>query len=58
MSRRDPGLLMEDLIESGEKILAYTGTMSFEAFLSDPKTVDAAIANGLLKFVFLIIDHR
>jgi len=45
MSRHDPSLLIGDMIESGQKILAYTGTMNFEAFLSDSKTVDAVIRN-------------
>lgn len=45
MFRRDPSVLIEDIIESSEKILAYTEAMSFEAFLADPKTVDAVIRN-------------
>lgn len=45
MSRHDPSLLIGDMMESCHKILSYTGTMNFEAFLSDPKTVDAVIRN-------------
>jgi uncharacterized protein with HEPN domain len=45
MSKRTPGLLLEDIQESAEKILEYTGDMSFEEFSNDNKTVDAVIRN-------------
>jgi uncharacterized protein with HEPN domain len=45
MSKRQPRLLIEDIIDSGNKILVYTGSMSFEEFVSDNKTVDAVIRN-------------
>lgn len=45
MSKRQPGLLIEDIIESGNKILAYTSDFSFEDFIADSKTVDAVIRN-------------
>lgn len=45
MSKREPSLLIEDIIDSGNKILVYTGPMSFEEFVSDNKTVDAVIRN-------------
>ncbi|MCX6291518.1 MAG: DUF86 domain-containing protein [Bacteroidetes bacterium] len=45
MSKRQPLLLVEDIIESGEKILLYTSDYSFEQFASDGKTVDAVIRN-------------
>ena len=45
MSKRQPGLLVEDIIDSGNKILVYTESMSFEEFISDNKTVDAVIRN-------------
>src|SRR6185436_8209547 len=45
MSRRTPELLIEDIIDSGSKILDYTKDLSFEDFLADSKTVDAVIRN-------------
>lgn len=45
MSKRDPKLLIEDIIESGSKVLDYIGEMDFESFLKDSKTVDAVIRN-------------
>ncbi|HMJ46751.1 MAG TPA: DUF86 domain-containing protein [Ferruginibacter sp.] len=45
MSKRAPNLLIEDIIDSGIKILEYTNTLSFEDFMNDEKTVDAVIRN-------------
>jgi uncharacterized protein with HEPN domain len=45
MSKRQPDLLIGDIIESGTKILAYTNSLSFEQFIADDKTVDAVIRN-------------
>ena len=45
MSKRHPGLLIEDIIESSRKILDYTSGMSFDEFTADGKTVDAVIRN-------------
>lgn len=45
MSKRDNSLLIKDIIESGNKVLSYIGTMSFEEFIADSKTVDAVIRN-------------
>jgi len=45
MSKRSPQLLLEDIIESANKILVYTGGLSFEQFLADGRTVDAVIRN-------------
>ena len=45
MSKRDPNLLIDDIIESAEKILNYTSDLSFNQFTSDSKTVDAVIRN-------------
>ena len=45
MSKRTPKLLLEDIIESAEKILQYTKGISFEEFFKDNKTVDAVIRN-------------
>jgi uncharacterized protein with HEPN domain len=45
MSKRNPQLLIEDILESSEKILSYTEGMSFEDFTNDSRTVDAVIRN-------------
>ena len=45
MSSRTPILLVEDIIESGNKILDYTNNLSFDDFIIDSKTVDAVIRN-------------
>ena len=45
MSKHQPELLVEDIIESGNKILFYTEGLSFEQFTGDSKTVDAVIRN-------------
>ena len=45
MSKRQPELLIEDIIASGKKILSYTEGLSFDAFIKDDKTVDAVIRN-------------
>lgn len=45
MSKRDNSLLIDDMIESGEKIITYVGEMTFHEFIEDPKTVDAVIRN-------------
>ena len=45
MSKRDPALLINDILESCNKILQYTSSMSFEEFLKDSKTIDAVIRN-------------
>jgi uncharacterized protein with HEPN domain len=45
MSNRTPILLIEDIIDSGNKILDYTNNLSFDDFINDSKTVDAVIRN-------------
>ena len=45
MSKRSPRLLLEDIIASANKILAYTEGLSFDQFIADDKTVDAVIRN-------------
>jgi uncharacterized protein with HEPN domain len=45
MSKRTPDLLIEDIIDSGFRILDYTKGISFDDFLKDSKTVDAVIRN-------------
>ncbi len=45
MSKRTPQLLVEDILESCNKIIDYTDGLSFEAFSDDSKTVDAVVRN-------------
>ena len=45
MSKRNPELLVEDILESCQKIMDYTKNISFEEFISDPKTIDAVVRN-------------
>ena len=45
MSKRSPELLIDDILESGRKILEYTSGFTLEQFKSDSKTVDAVIRN-------------
>jgi uncharacterized protein with HEPN domain len=45
MSKREPDLLITDIIDSAQKILEYSSGMSFDDFLRDSKTLDAVIRN-------------
>ena len=45
MSKRIPQLLINDMLESCNKILQYTADMTFEDFANDSKTIDAVIRN-------------
>jgi len=45
MSKRQPDLLVGDIIDSGTKILQYTLKLTFEEFTGDSKTIDAVIRN-------------
>ena len=45
MSKRIPQLLINDMLESCNKILQYTDGMTFEEFANDSKTIDAVIRN-------------
>ena len=45
MSKRSPELLIDDILESGRKILEYTSGFTLDQFKSDSKTVDAVIRN-------------
>ena len=40
MSKRIPQLLINDMLESCNKILQYTDGMTFEEFEKDSKTID------------------
>jgi len=45
MSKRSFSLLIDDIIDSGQKILQYTKDLTFEDFISDSKTIDAVVRN-------------
>ena len=45
MSKREPLFLIEDIIDSANKILEYTHYHSFDTFTKDSKTIDAVIRN-------------
>lgn len=45
MSKRDPELLLSDILEAGQKIISYTAGQSFEQFNADLKTIDAVVRN-------------
>ena len=45
MSKRNPKLLIADVLEAAGKIKTYTEGLSFEKFLADSKTIDAVIRN-------------
>ncbi len=45
MSKRDSLLLLQDMLESAQKIKRYTNGSDYEAFLSDNRTSDAVVRN-------------
>ena len=45
MSKRDPKLLLADILDAVEKIKRYTAGLTFDSFLEDSKTLDAVIRN-------------
>jgi len=45
MPKRDPDLLIEDMLASIRKIERYTSGMNQEVFRQDEKTVDAVVRN-------------
>ncbi|MFC2089146.1 DUF86 domain-containing protein [Bacteroidota bacterium] len=45
MSKRDTILLLEDMLDSAQKIKRYTENIDFEEFLSDDKSIDAVVRN-------------
>ena len=45
MSKREPKLLIGDILASATKILEYTKGQTFEDFTNDGKTADAVIRN-------------
>ena len=45
MSERHPRVLLEDILESAEKIFKYTENLTYEKFINDSKTIDAVVRN-------------
>ncbi|MCZ4409752.1 DUF86 domain-containing protein [Cryomorphaceae bacterium 1068] len=45
MSKREDLFLVQDMLESGQKIISYTSGYSYDDFINDEKTVDAVIRN-------------
>ncbi|WP_461453439.1 HepT-like ribonuclease domain-containing protein [Mucilaginibacter sp.] len=45
MSERHPKLLLSDILESAEKIVNYTQSLTYEDFIADSKTIDAVTRN-------------
>jgi uncharacterized protein with HEPN domain len=45
MSRRDPGILLEDVLLAIAKVGRFTAGMDQQTFLIDEKTVDAVAPN-------------
>ena len=45
MSKRTPQLLIQDILESCHKIIAYAEGMTYDDFVKDSKTIDAVIRN-------------
>jgi uncharacterized protein with HEPN domain len=45
MSKREPQLLVDDIIDSASKIVDYTKGFTFDDFTKDSKTIDAVIRN-------------
>lgn len=45
MSDRNARLLLEDMLEAIGKIRRYTGSLSFDTFMKDDKTIDAVLHN-------------
>jgi uncharacterized protein with HEPN domain len=45
MSKREPRLLLTDILDSIEKIQSYTEGHTYKSFIEDSKTLDAVIRN-------------
>lgn len=45
MSKREELLLLNDILDAGQKILKFSEGMNFQMFLNDEKTQDACIRN-------------
>ncbi|MCK9617015.1 MAG: DUF86 domain-containing protein [Lentimicrobiaceae bacterium] len=45
MSKRDTLLLLDDMLQSAQKIKRYTKDIDYGSFLADDKTIDAVVRN-------------
>ncbi len=45
MSKRDTLFLLEDMLQSAQKIKRYTKDLDYDSFLADEKTIDAVVRN-------------
>jgi len=45
MSKREPGVLLDDIRSSTSKIERYTAGLNEASFLADEKTIDAVVRN-------------
>ena len=45
MSKRNPKLLLADILDAVEKIKKYTAELTYDTFIEDSKTLDAVIRN-------------
>ncbi len=45
MSKREPGVLLDDIRTSISKIERYSAGLDEESFLADEKTIDAVVRN-------------
>jgi len=45
MSKRDTLLLLDDMLQSAQKIMRYTKDLDYDSFLLDDKTIDAVVRN-------------
>ena len=45
MSKRDVLLLLDDMLQSAQKIKRYTKGIDYDSFLNDDKTIDAVVRN-------------
>ncbi len=45
MSKRDVLLLLDDMLQSAQKIKRYTKNLDYDSFLMDDKTIDAVVRN-------------
>ncbi|PIQ14305.1 MAG: hypothetical protein COW67_14555 [Flavobacteriales bacterium CG18_big_fil_WC_8_21_14_2_50_32_9] len=45
MSKRDVLLLLDDMLQSAQKIKRYTNNLDYDSFLMDEKTIDAVVRN-------------
>jgi uncharacterized protein with HEPN domain len=43
MPKRQPDILLEDIIERAEKIISYTQSLSYNQLIADSKAIDAVV---------------